>query len=93
MTQTNTEQLKSYFMNLSADERVEFAKKCLTTVGNLQQIIYVNKKCGAPLAIRIDKASQGKVSCDQLCPDADFNYLRGTQIRKVSREQSILPSA
>ncbi|SPL71957.1 helix-turn-helix domain-containing protein [Acinetobacter stercoris] len=76
MTQSNTEQLKSYFMKLSTDERAEFAKQCLTTVGNLQQIIYVNKKCGASLAVRIDKASKGKVSCDDLCPDVDFDYVR-----------------
>ena len=42
---------------------------------NLQQIIYVNKN-GAALAIRIDKESEGKVPCDELCPDVDFDYVR-----------------
>lgn len=76
MSSSNTEQLKSYLSNLTPEGRKTFAKECLTTVGNLQQIIYVNKKCSAPLAIRIDKASKGKVQCDSLCPEADFNYLR-----------------
>lgn len=76
MTQSNTEQLKNYLSGLTLEGRKTFAKECLTTVGNLQQIIYVNKKCGAPLAIRIDKASAGKVRCDSLCPEADFDYLR-----------------
>lgn len=76
MSSSNVEQLKIYLLGLTPDGRKEFAKECLTTVGNLQQIIYVNKKCSAPLAIRIDKASKGKVPCDSLCPEADFDYLR-----------------
>lgn len=85
MTSSNTEQLKSYFLGLTPERREAFAKECLTTVGNLQQIIYVNKKCGAPLAIRIDKASNGRVSCDSLCPDADFNYLRNSNLQIASQ--------
>lgn len=76
MSSSSSEQLKIYLLGLTPEAREAFAKKCSTTVGNLQQIIYVNKKCGAPLAIRIDKASGGKVPCDSLCPEADFNYLR-----------------
>ena len=76
MSSSSVEKLKTYLSGLSVVGRKEFAKECLTTVGNLQQIIYVNKKCGAPLAIRIDKASKGEVPCDSLCPEADFDYLR-----------------
>lgn len=80
MTSPNTEQLKNYFLSLSIDGRKAFARECLTTIGNLQQVIYVNKKCSAQLAIRIDKASNGQVLCDSLCPDADFNYLRNSNL-------------
>lgn len=76
MSSTGAEQLKRFLSQKSIDERNHFAKVCGTTLGNLQQIIYVNKKCSAELAIQIDKASNGKVSCDLLCPGADFNYLR-----------------
>lgn len=55
MSSSNVDLLKNYLSELTPAAREEFAKECLTTVGNLQQIIYVNKKCGAPLAIRIDK--------------------------------------
>ncbi|MEB3753809.1 hypothetical protein [Acinetobacter sp. MD2(2019)] len=65
-----------YLSSKSIEDRDYFAKACGTTLGNLQQIIYVNKKCSAELAINIDKASNGEVSCDLLCPGADFNYLR-----------------
>lgn len=76
MSSSNIEQLKQFIYSMTPDEREKFAEKCLTTIGNLKQIIYVNKKCSAELAIRIDKASKGKVSCDLLCPSADFDYLR-----------------
>ncbi|MCU4709976.1 helix-turn-helix domain-containing protein [Acinetobacter pittii] len=76
MSSSNTERLKVYLSKMTLEERKSFAKACLTTLGNLQQIIYVNKKCGAALAIRIDKESKGKVPCDELCPDVDFNYIR-----------------
>ncbi|WP_374663880.1 hypothetical protein [Acinetobacter sp.] len=80
MSSSNTEKLKTYLLSLTPEGREAFAKECATTVGNLQQIIYVNKKCGAPLAIRIDKASNGQVRCDSLCPEADFDYLRNQEL-------------
>ncbi|WP_336148268.1 hypothetical protein [Acinetobacter ursingii] len=80
MSSPNTETLKQYLLSMPPSERLEFAKACLTTLGNLQQIIYVNKKCSAGLAIRIDKASKGKIPCDLLCPDVDFDYLRNQAV-------------
>lgn len=76
MSLSNTENLKVFLAKMTVEQRKEFAQSCKTTLGNLQQIIYVNKKCGASLAIQIDKNSGGKVSCDSLCPDVDFNYVR-----------------
>ena len=76
MSLSDVNQLKDYLSQMSLDERKDFAKQCKTSLGNLQQIIYVNKKCGAALAINIDKASQGKIRCDLLCPDVDFDYVR-----------------
>ncbi|MBF7694049.1 MULTISPECIES: YdaS family helix-turn-helix protein [Acinetobacter] len=73
---TNIENLKNYLANMTPNDRKVFAEKCGTTVGNLNQVIYVNKKCGAGLAIEIEKASKGKISCSELCPGVDFGYLR-----------------
>ncbi|MFA3630668.1 hypothetical protein KWF26_15045 [Acinetobacter baumannii] len=42
MSSSNTEQLKAYLSKMTVEERKAFAKACLTTLGNLQQIIYVN---------------------------------------------------
>lgn len=76
MSSNDTHQLKSFLASLTIEEKEVFAKQCSTTIGYLNQIMYGNSKCSASLAIKIDKESNGLVSCDLLCPDADFNYLR-----------------
>lgn len=76
MSSANTTELKAYLSQLSTEERKAFAKRCQTTLGYLNQIMYGNSKCSASLAIKIDKESFGEVSCDLLCPEADFDYVR-----------------
>jgi len=70
-------QLKDFFLQLSKDDREAFASKCDTTVDYIKQIMYGNRPCKAELAISIDRESNGAVKCEDLCPDADFEYLRG----------------
>lgn len=76
MSSTNMSELKSFLADLSAQEKEDFAKRCSTTPGYLNQIMYGNSKCSASLAIKIDKESDGLISCDLLCPEADFQYIR-----------------
>lgn len=70
------ENLRSYFLGLSANERVEYAQKCQTTVGFITQIYLGNSPCNPTLAIELDKHSGGLVKCDELSPVTDFDYLR-----------------
>ncbi len=70
-------QLKDFFLQLSSDERDVFASRCDTTADYIKQIMYGNRPCKAELAINIDRESGGLVKCEELCPDADFEYLRG----------------
>ncbi len=76
MSSANTTELKAFLANLSLSDREAFAKRCQTSLGYLNQIMYGNSKCSASLAIKIDKESCGAVSCDLLCPEADFDYVR-----------------
>jgi DNA-binding transcriptional regulator YdaS (Cro superfamily) len=76
MSSANTTELKAFLANLSLSDREAFAKRCQTSLGYLNQIMYGNSKCSASLAIKIDKESYGAVSCDLLCPEADFDYVR-----------------
>jgi DNA-binding transcriptional regulator YdaS (Cro superfamily) len=76
MSSSQTIELKNYLSQLTPSERKVFANRCKTSIGYLNQIMYGNSKCSASLAIKIDKESNGKVSCDLLCPDVDFKYIR-----------------
>jgi hypothetical protein len=76
MSSSSVEKLKTYLSGLSVEGRKDFAKECSDNCRKPSANHLRNKKCGAPLAIRIDKASKGEVPCDSLCPEADFDYLR-----------------
>lgn len=76
MAFNSTSKLKVFLSQLNPNERSEFAEKCQTSIGYLNQIMYGNSRCGAALAIKIDKESNGIVSCDDLCPEVDFEYVR-----------------
>ncbi|MBV2181709.1 MAG: helix-turn-helix domain-containing protein [Castellaniella sp.] len=65
------------FLNGRSVERQEaFAAACDTTVGYLRQVAYGNRQCSASLAIAIDRESAGRVPFEDLCPDADWAYVR-----------------
>ncbi|KAA8731006.1 helix-turn-helix domain-containing protein [Acinetobacter qingfengensis] len=76
MPKKDTTQLKQFLKPMTKGERVAFAEKCGTTLGNLYQVIYSTTSCSADLAIAIDRESNGAVRCDDLRPSADFSYLR-----------------
>lgn len=72
----DTWKLRKYFFNLSQADQVEFATRCKTSAGHIKQIIYRNRNCNPVLAIALERESGGKIICDDLCPNADFAYLR-----------------
>lgn len=75
-------EFKEFFIEtLTPPERADFAERCETTVGHLNNIAYGDKTCGEDLAVRIDRESGGKVVVESLRPDVDWAYLRGTSKR------------
>ncbi|KKW76126.1 transcriptional regulator [Acinetobacter sp. Ag2] len=69
--------LSSYINSLPTKQAKEsFATRCITSLGYLRLVASGVRQCSATLAIAIDRESQGQVRCDDLCPDADFDYLR-----------------
>lgn len=57
-------------------KRKAFAKACGTTVYYMNML-----RCGAKpvtprMAVAIEKATGGKVTCEEVCPDFDWAYLR-----------------
>ena len=75
--EVSTKSLADYLNSLPNKEAKEqFAKKCGSTLGYLRLVVNKFRFCSATLAIALDRESHGKVSCDELCPNADFEYLR-----------------
>lgn len=61
--------LKTFLTPMTTDERDEFAKKCETTRGHLQNVMYGLKSCATDLAVHIDRESNGAVRRWELRPD------------------------
>lgn len=70
-------QLKDFYLSMNAEQREDFAKRCGTTLGQVRNVAY-GRNCGEALAISIERESHGAVRCEELRPDVDWAYLRGT---------------
>lgn len=76
--------LKTYIYAIDdMSEREAFAVRCGTTYGHLRNVAYGQKPCREALAINIERESGGKVRCEDLRPDVDWAYLRGTSEAKT----------
>ena len=70
--------LKKFWDELTTDERTAFAERCGTTFGHLRNVAYGYKHCAESLAIAIERESNRTVRCEQLRPDVDWAYIRGS---------------
>lgn len=63
-----------------ADARKSFAVRCGTSIEYLRLIISESprRRFRESLAIAIERESAGAVTCEELRPDVDWAYLRGT---------------
>lgn len=77
--------LLKYLNGLPVSEQQLFAKRCDTSIGYLRQIGYGHRKCPAELAISIERESDRAVVCEELCPTADWLYIRAERRRKGKR--------
>lgn len=67
-----------YLSTLEPCDRDAFARRCGTSVGYLRKAASVGQKLGESLCIAIERESQRAVVCEQIRPDVDWAYLRGT---------------
>jgi len=70
--------LHDYIKPLDKQALEIFATRCGTTVGQLRQVAYGYRRPGAALAIGIERESLRAVSCEEMRPDIDWAYLRGS---------------
>lgn len=71
--------LLAYIKGLDKAELEGLAERCQTTVGQIKQVAYGNRRAGAGLAVCLDRETQGAVTCESLREDIDWAYLRGSQ--------------
>lgn len=70
--------LKTYLNNLAPLEQQGFAARCGTSIGYLRKAISADQRIGESLCINIERESSGAVTCEELRPDVDWAYLRGS---------------
>lgn len=65
-------------MSISRQVRRHIARKCGVSDDYLYQVLTGRRSVRAERCIEIEKASGGAVRCEDLRPDVDWAYLRGT---------------
>ena len=79
-------QLRSYLNALPKDDREAFADRCGTTVGYLRKAISAGQRIGESTVINIERESGGAIRCEDLRPDVDWAFLRGSAPAAETRE-------
>ena len=75
--------LKKFISSLSKDELADFAKRCDTSVAYLKKVAGGFGSANAPgesLAINIERESNGIVTVEELRPDVDWAFIRGSSV-------------
>lgn len=72
--------LKQYLKSLDEAQAEDFAKRCGTSVAYLKKLAggWGGAQSGEGLAINIERESDGAVTCEELRPDVDWDFLRGS---------------
>ena len=73
------ENLRALLNSLSTQDKKCFAERCGTSIGYLRKALSVKQNFGESLCINIERESSGAVTCEELRPDVDWAYLRGTR--------------
>lgn len=68
----------AYLATLPPAEREAFATRCGTSVGYLRKAASAKQAIGEKLAIAIERESKSAVRVEDLRPDVDWAYIRGT---------------
>lgn len=71
--------LHEFLKPLESEGLALLAAACDTSPGQLKQVAYGNRRPSASLAINIERETKGQVICEELRPDIDWAYVRGSQ--------------
>ena len=87
------EKLLSYVNGLPTVEQTGFAIRCGTTIGYMRKAISKGQKFGIDLCINIERESGALVTCEELRPDVDWAYLRGSKRAEPEVQQPAAKAA
>lgn len=73
------DKLLKYLNSLNKADRSAFVAACKTSEGYLRKAISKGQSLGEGLCIAIERESARAVRCEDLRPDVDWAYLRGTE--------------
>lgn len=73
------DKLLTHLNSMDPVDQQAFAKRCGTSVGYIRKAVSIGQKLGESLVISIERESAGAVTCEELRPDVDWAYLRGTK--------------
>ena len=78
---------RGFLMSMPVRDRDDFAARCGTSAAHLRNIAYGQKSCAEKLAIAIERESRSAILCEDLRPDVDWAYLRGTSAVNAENPQ------
>ncbi len=87
------ETLRAFINALEPGAQAAFAVRCGTTVNYLRNAISSRKKLGESICINVERESLGSVRCEDLRPDVDWAYLRGSvavDAEKTAKTESLI---
>lgn len=70
--------LLAYLNAIPVEAREPFAAKCGTSFDYLRQIGYGNRACTEGLAIELERETGRALTCEELCPKADWAFIRAS---------------
>ncbi|MDM1710654.1 helix-turn-helix domain-containing protein [Pseudomonas sp. 165] len=71
--------LSEYLKTMDKEGLEALARRCGTSVGQLKQVAYGNRRASGGLAVSLDRETGGGIRCESLRPDIDWAYLRRGQ--------------
>ena len=69
MSKAKQKTFKSFWREMSKEQKADVAAQAGTSVAYLRQVLTCGRKPGAAMAKRIEQATKGVVSCQELRPD------------------------
>lgn len=80
--------LRTHLNSLTPVEQADFAARCGTSVGYLRKALSTGQKFGESLCINFECESGGQVRCEDLRPDVNWAFLRGTAAANDSEKRA-----